>query len=396
MKKLILGLSLLLALLLGAAGYLRFFAEGETPSPETPTTAPAPMEIVIETTAETEPPVEIRPNPQTLILNGVCLTSWVIEDQVYVTPEDFAAAVGLSLDSVHPVKMSGTDTVDFSESSLTVNALGKETTLPAAVVTVEDAVYIPFSPLVEALGYPEFVDEETGDTYYTPAARRFPIPEGMDVPVIMYHAVSDNVWGIDELFVSPEDMEEQLAYLVEHDFDPIWFEDLAHLEDYDKPVILTFDDGYDDNYLELYPLLQKYQVKATIFIITDCIGNEHKMNADQIRELSDSGLVSIQSHSHTHADMDTLDAEETAWEMAQSKLVLTRLTGKEPYVLCYPTGRYNNHTLELGPEYFQFGLKMVGGQYNTSDDPFLVSRYYMSRYYGIDTFAGYLSSAGDR
>ena len=67
MKKLILGLSLLLALLLGAAGYLRFFAEGETPSPETPTTAPAPMEIVIETTAETEPPVEIRPNPQTLI-----------------------------------------------------------------------------------------------------------------------------------------------------------------------------------------------------------------------------------------------------------------------------------------------------------------------------------------
>ena len=187
---------------------------------------------------------------------------------------------------------------------------------------------------------------------YTPAARRFPIPEGVDVPVIMYHAVSDNVWGIDELFVSPGDMEEQLAYLVENDFDPIWFEDLAHLEDYDKPVILTFDDGYDDNYLELYPLLQKYQVKATIFIITDCIGNEHKMNADQIRELSDSGLVSIQSHSHTHADMDTLDAEETAWEMAQSKLVLTRLTGKEPYVLCYPTGRYNNHTLELGPEYF--------------------------------------------
>ena len=63
--------------------------------------------------------------------------------------------------------------------------------------------------------------------------------------------------------------------------------------------------------------------------------------------------------------------------------------------MCYPTGRYNNHTLELGPEYFQFGLKMVGGQYNTSDDPFLVSRYYMSRYYGIGTFAGYLSSAGN-
>ena len=71
----------------------------------------------------------------------------------------------------------------------------------------------------------------------------------------MYHAVSDNMWGIDELFVSPASMEEQLRYLVDNGYEPIWFSDLAELEQYEKPVILTFDDGYDDNYTELLPLL---------------------------------------------------------------------------------------------------------------------------------------------
>ena len=79
------------------------------------------------------------------------------------------------------------------------------------------------------------------------------------VPVFMYHAVSDDVWGVEHLFVSPSEMEKQLAFLQENGYSTIWFEDLEHVGDYEKPVILTFDDGYDDNYSELYPLLQKYK-----------------------------------------------------------------------------------------------------------------------------------------
>ena len=52
----------------------------------------------------------------------------------------------------------------------------------------------------------------------------------MNVPVLMYHAVSDNMWGIDELFVSPASMEEQLRYLVDNGYEPIWFSDLAELD----------------------------------------------------------------------------------------------------------------------------------------------------------------------
>ena len=93
--------------------------------------------------------------------------------------------------------------------------------------------------------------------------------------------------------------------------------------------------------------------------------------------------------------MDTLDAEETEYEMAESKRAITRITGKEPYVLCYPTGKYNDYTLEYAPNYYLFGLKMTGGQYNTSDDPYRVSRYYVSRYYGMSTFESYLTTAGN-
>lgn len=65
-------------------------------------------------------------------------------------------------------------------------------------------------------------------------------------------------------------MRQQLQYLWDNGYEPIFFSDLTHLEDYDKPVLLTFDDGYIGNYTELYPLLQEYNMKATIFISTGC------------------------------------------------------------------------------------------------------------------------------
>lgn len=96
-------------------------------------------------------------------------------------------------------------------------------------------------------------------------ARLAPSEIGRQVPVLMYHAVGDDCWGEEHLFVRPAELEQQLQYLSENGYETIFFEDLAHLERYEKPVILTFDDGYDDNYTLLLPLLQKYHMKATIF-----------------------------------------------------------------------------------------------------------------------------------
>lgn len=203
----------------------------------------------------------------------------------------------------------------------------------------------------------------------------------------MYHGVTDDVWGGSDLFVSPSRLEEQLQYLEENGFTTIWFSDLARVDQIEKPVMLTFDDGYMDNYTELYPLLRKYQAKATVFVITDTIDlNPRNLTSDQIRELSASGLVEIQSHTVTHPYLTSLTPNDQRWELAQSRLVLTRLTGKEPYVICYPSGQRGKDTLEIARELYVLGVDMNGGDYTTGSDPYTIPRWYVARSHSMALF----------
>lgn len=399
MRAAIVILSIVLALLLAVGGIL-FFGSEKTPVPEQPSTTTEPAtappttttEVPTTTATEPEPELQLIPQEPPVVLQGKPVESFLIDGSLVIRAADFTEAVGMTIESEEPLKLRGADTVELSEKRLTVN--GEPYVQPMEEIVYRGEAYFPLLEMAEALRYPMWTDEESGITYITPSARAFEIPENINVPVLMYHAVSDYMWGINELFVSPSSMDEQLAYLVENGYDAIWFEDLAHVADYDKPVILTFDDGYDDNYTELLPLLQKYNVKATVFVIGNAVGMSNKMTEEQIREMAASGLVSIQSHGYTHDDMDVMGEETLEFELSETKKVITRMTGRIPYVLCYPTGKYSNLTLEVGVRHYLFGIKMVGGQYNTSDDPFLVSRFYVSRYTDIGTFASYLSAAG--
>lgn len=276
-------------------------------------------------------------------------------------------------------------TVDKPKAELN----GKETRVKAPIM-VDDTVYIPATKVAKALAADARVHK--GVLYITPYAGDWDVPEGYSVPVLMYHAVSDNIWGGTELFVSPSSMEEQLAYLKEHGYTTITFEDLYRIDEIEKPVLLTFDDGYDDNYEYLYPLLKKYDSKATIFMISGRIGSAetHKMTAKQLKELSRSGLVSIQSHTFTHEQLGTLSRRDQEAQIKQAANALLECTGKYPFVLCYPHGSYNEDTLDIEKKYHHFGIKINGGLYHTGDNPLLVNRYYISRYTDLSTFASYL------
>lgn len=389
MKRLIQILAVILLILLVAAMLINFGVfDGKKEEPTTQSTTEAETDEST-TQAPTEPPTEPQPVleecGERYVLNGTELTVYTLDGTAVTPADELIQAAGLDYDGA--ASKEDKALAEIADSGLSAVIGGKTYDTVA-----DDRLYLPLAEVMETFGYPAY--ELDGVTYYTPAARRFEIPEDVNVPVLMYHAVSDDMWGINELFVSPDSMDEQLAYLAENGYETIWFEDLAHIEDYEKPVILTFDDGYDDNYLELLPLLRKYQAKATVFVIGNALGMQHKMTEEQVREMADSGLVSIQSHGYTHGDMDAMDADTLDYELDESKKVITRVTGREPYVLCYPTGKYSSTTLEIAPKYYAFGIKMVGGLYNTSDDPFLVNRYYVSRYTDIYTFASYLTAAG--
>ena len=340
--------------------------------PTGPQSATPPQLTTTPTEAPTEPLPVMQLRQQTVVLQAAEHPTWLLEGDpekvIYIRQEDFLGTLGMSVEALPDTE---------------------------PVTAADGFVYLPLHSVSQALGWPIVEDWEMGVTYITPSAARFEIPENVQVPVLMYHAVSDNIWGITELFVSPADMEAQLQYLVENGYDPIWFEDLKNLEQYDKPVILTFDDGYDDNYTELFPLLQKYNVKATVFIIAQRgIGTEHKMTEQQIRELSQSGLVSIQSHGMTHWDMSQMDEGTLVWELADSQIVLARITGLIPSVLCYHSGDFSDLTLEVAQRYYGFALRMNGGMYHTWDDPWQVARFYVSRYTDLGTFAAYIAGAG--
>ena len=106
-----------------------------------------------------------------------------------------------------------------------------------------------------------------------------------------------------------------------------------------KPVLLTFDDGYADNFQNLFPVLQKRKVKALIFLVTDFIGKEPGyMTWQQVRQMQESGLVQFGSHTLDHARLRRLPQEDILRQLRQSKAVLEEKLGVACEAFCYPFG----------------------------------------------------------
>jgi hypothetical protein len=137
------------------------------------------------------------------------------------------------------------------------------------------------------------------------------------LPVLMYHSVIDS-GPTDDLNITTRQLDRQLCHLVKRGYTPIL---LSELLDYinqnkplpSKPVLLTFDDGYKNNYTLLYPLLQQYNLKANIFLVAgfikaspdDKTGKENFLNVDQIREMN-SAAIEFGLHSYEHKSYNDL------------------------------------------------------------------------------------------
>ncbi|WP_130862173.1 polysaccharide deacetylase family protein [Bacilliculturomica massiliensis] len=169
--------------------------------------------------------------------------------------------------------------------------------------------------------------------------------------VLMYHLVEEEPFtDYTSLFVRPSDLDAQVALLTRNNYRFLF------AEEYEKTstpsVVLTFDDGYEDNYTELYPVLQKYGAKATVFLISDQIGKPGYLSREQIREMSASGLVSFQSHTKTHRDLTTLTEADVRTEFRYSKYVIESITGKPVKAISYPEGQYTDTLAKIAKEYF--------------------------------------------
>lgn len=182
---------------------------------------------------------------------------------------------------------------------------------------------------------------------------QYPKVSSYEVPILMYHYIrnAENESQLGKnLSVSPKNFDSQIKWLKDNDYKALKAADLADPDKKElskivfekkKPIVITFDDGYEDAYTNAYSVLQKYQMTATFYIIRDYVGRPEYMNQSQIDQLEKDGYE-IGSHTLSHPDLTKLTPTEAQKQISDSK--------ENALTFCYPAGKYDATTVKLVQE----------------------------------------------
>ena len=223
----------------------------------------------------------------------------------------------------------------------------------------------------------------------TPTPTPGPTPDGvartLQVPILMYHYVSVPPAGADiyrrDLSVTPALFESHLKYLTDAGYHVITLDDLLYAltqgrELPTKPIILTFDDGYEDNYTNAFPLLQKYDLVGHFFVISDFVNQERPgyMTWPQIEEMAAAGQR-FGSHSRDHPSLSGQSDDYLVWQALGGKEALEERLGQHPRWISYPAGQYDDRTIAVYKSAgYWGGLTTQQGATHTLDDIFELRR----------------------
>lgn len=195
------------------------------------------------------------------------------------------------------------------------------------------------------------------------------------VPVLLYHNIAPYVEGDTSydpfLNISAELFESHMKAILNYGYTPITYGEYYSYVTYGtalppRPILITFDDGYYSNYQYAYPILKQYGIKATIFVITDRRGMALSKNPhfswNQAKEMQDSGLVDIQSHTYSHEILTTLSDFDLLFELKTSKNMIERHLGKKCNVLAFPQGIAGEREIRAAKEAGYLILNKVGDE----------------------------------
>lgn len=248
---------------------------------------------------------------------------------------------------------------------------------------------------IERLNISEIIDENVVESEVAQAELKIEV-KSAKVPTLMYHSITDDMSYIEYSInaVSPVDFEKQLKYISENGYQTIFFDDLENLGKYTKPIILTFDDGFIDFYKEAFPLLKKYNQKATLFVVVGYISCDPYCTVEQLKEMEESGLVDVQVHTQSHKNLTTLNKEDLEKEVVGSKEILEGYLNKNVTSLCYPYGAYNSTVSNLVSKNYSYAITMDEGCYDVNLHTYQnIPRYTIPRGISIDKFVNYISKS---
>ncbi|MBS4206556.1 polysaccharide deacetylase family protein [Bacillus sp. FJAT-50079] len=213
------------------------------------------------------------------------------------------------------------------------------------------------------------------------------------IPILIYHSIDEfKGHGSKDLYVRPDNFEKQMIYLRDHGYTLLTFEQWEDRNKVDKPIFITFDDGYKNN-LNAFAIFKKlksntFKPRGTIFVISDFIGRSNRLSKSDLKMMVDSGLISIQSHTATHPELTK--SKNVKYELENSKDKIERITRKPVIALAYPYGLYNNKIIEETKKYYQFGLTTIPQLFIEKRKPnelYLLPRIYVKYSTTLEEFA---------
>lgn len=228
-----------------------------------------------------------------------------------------------------------------------------------------------------------------------------PTPDGVSrqarVPILMYHHIADPPFDADELrrdlSVSPDAFYQQLRYLKENGYQTISLNDLAlHLTRGtplpQKPIVITFDDGYTDAYTHAFRLLKRFDYTGTFFLITEPIDNNDPqyLSWAEVEEMHAAG-IEFAPHSYNHPDMTGRGFQFVVFQILAPTEAIEARTGVKCRFFAYPTGRYDQFIIDvLRSAHFWGAVVTEQGATHTAGDLFTLRRVRIHGGDDLDTF----------
>jgi peptidoglycan/xylan/chitin deacetylase (PgdA/CDA1 family) len=205
----------------------------------------------------------------------------------------------------------------------------------------------------------EPTEESDASSFESPTPEPTPVvlPDQAQVPILMYHYVSDLPPDADryrvDLTVLPEDFKAQLQYLADAGYHAITLTDVyLHLTQGvplpEKPVVLTFDDGYRDAYEVVFPMLLDYGFTGTFFVLATPTHFESPsyMTWAQMKEMADAGME-IQAHGRDHVDLRGRSYDYLVYQTLGIQEAIEHHTGRLPRFFCYPSGKRDANVIAV-------------------------------------------------
>ncbi len=178
-----------------------------------------------------------------------------------------------------------------------------------------------------------------------------------NIPVLMYHN-TDHVFSAEQALssITPAGFESHLAAFKEQGYNSVTVKDYIRYTKGEftlpeNPFIITFDDGYTSNYIYAMPILKKYGYTAAVFVVTGSVGVSDvafpHFNWQQAKEMADSGIFEIYSHTNSHQDLTTLTPAQLIFELRRSKISIESKLGTVCDAFAAPFGRFSSEAVSI-------------------------------------------------